>query len=63
MSYRDMIREIFKDELEQKAAETEKKTLLEAARKIMRNLNLTAKQAMDILEVSPERQKELLPLI
>jgi len=58
-----MIREIFKDELEQKAAETEKKTLLEAARKIMRNLNLTAKQAMDILEVSPERQKELLPLI
>jgi len=67
VSYRDMIREIFKDELEQKAAETaaktEKKDLLEAARKIMRNLNLTAKQAMDVLEISPELREELLPLI
>ena len=63
MNYKDMVREIFKDELEQKAAEAKKKTLLKDARNMMVAFNVTAQQAMDALKVSPELRKELLPLI
>ena len=44
-------------------AETEKKTLLDNIRKAMKNWHLSASEAMNGLEISPERQKELLPLI
>ena len=48
---------------EKTAAETEKKTLLDNIRKAMKNWHLSASEAMNGLEISPERQKELLPLI
>ena len=67
MSYKDLVREIFKDELEQKAAEvtvkTRKETLLDDIRSLMETMNLTAETAMNALKVSPELRKELLPLI
>ena len=43
--------------------ETEKKTLLDTIRKAMKNWNLSATEVMNGFEISPERQKELLPLI
>lgn len=48
---------------EQAATETERKTLLDTIRKAMKNWHLSASEAMNGLEISPERQKELLPLI
>ena len=45
------------------AAETEKKTLLDNIRKAMKNWHLSATEVMNGFEISPERQKELLPLI
>lgn len=44
-------------------AEGMKETLLENIRALMENLNLTATAAMNALKVSPEKQKELAPLI
>ena len=44
-------------------AETEKKTLLDNIRKAMKNWHLSATEVMNGFEISPERQKELLPLI
>ena len=41
----------------------ELKTLLENVRKMMKNFKMTAEEAMNGLEISPEKQKELAPLI
>ena len=76
---RELVREFYKDEIaeeSQKAAqEIAQKAAQEAAKKaekvnllnnihsLMQKLNLTAQGAMDALSVSPELQKELLPLI
>ena len=43
--------------------ETKKKTLIESVRKMMKKLNMTAQQAMDILDVPADKQKEYLALI
>ena len=48
---------------EKTAAEIEKKTLLNNIRKAMKNWHLSATEVMNGFEISPERQKELLPLI
>ena len=48
---------------EKTAAETEKKTLIDNIRKAMKNWHLSATEVMNGFEISPERQKELLPLI
>ena len=48
---------------EKTAAEIEKKTLLNTIRKAMKNWHLSATEVMNGFEISPERQKELLPLI
>ncbi|MBO4779612.1 MAG: PD-(D/E)XK nuclease family transposase, partial [Selenomonadaceae bacterium] len=44
-------------------AETEIKTLIDTIRKAMKNWHLSATDVMNGFEISPERQKELLPLI
>jgi len=54
-----IIAEFFKDEI----AEAEKKKLLEHIRSLMKKLNLTAQQAMEILDVPTNEQKNYLPLI
>ena len=43
--------------------EAKKETLLENIRKAMKNWHLSATEVMNGFEISPERQKELLPLI
>ena len=48
---------------EKTAAETEMKTLIDTIRKAMKNWHLSATEVMNGFEISPERQKELLPLI
>ena len=48
---------------EKKSAETKKKTLIESVRKMMKKLNMTAQQAMDILDVPANKRKEYLALI
>ena len=48
---------------EKASAETEKKSKLEDIRNAMQSWGLTAQDAMDGLKISPELQKELLPLI
>ena len=45
------------------AAETEKTTLLNNIRSLMKTLNLTAQQAMDALQISADKQKEYISLI
>ena len=54
-----IIAEFFKDEI----AEAEKKKLLEHIRSLMKKLNLTAQQAMEILDVPKNEQKNYRPLI
>ncbi len=62
-----IIAEIFKDELaeakEKTAEETKQKTLIENIRSMMKKLNLTAQQAMDILEVPEDEQEKYMALI
>ena len=48
---------------EKAAAETEKKMGVEYIRNLMKTMKLTANQAMDALQVPPDKQKEYLPLI
>ena len=43
--------------------ETERKTLLDSIRNAMDSWGLSAQDAMTGLKISPERQKEFLPLI
>ena len=44
-------------------AETEKNTLLKNIRSAMKSWGLTAEDAMNGLNITPELQKELLPLV
>ena len=48
---------------EKTAAETEKKSKLEDIRSIMKKLNMTAQQAMDILDVPTDKQNEYASLV
>ena len=47
---------------EKTAAETEKKSKLEDIRSIMKKLNMTAQQAMEILDVPTDKQNEYASL-
>ena len=44
-------------------AETKKQTVLENIRSMMKKLNMTAQQAMDVLDVPSNKQQEYLALI
>ena len=67
----DLTEELYKEELAEgrakaKAegrAEAEKNTLLDNIRSLMKKLNLTAQQAMDVLDVPADKQKEYVALI
>ncbi len=48
---------------ERAAEEREKKTLLNTIRSAIKNWHLTPEDAMNGLDISPELQKELRPLI
>jgi hypothetical protein len=54
---------LLKVAVEKASAETEKKSKLEDIRNAMQSWGLTAQDAMTGLKISPELQKELLPLI
>ena len=43
--------------------EAKKETLLDNVRSLMKKLNMTAQQAMEILEVPADKQKEYVALI
>ena len=43
--------------------EAKKETLLDNIRSLMKKLNMTAKQAMDALDVPADKQKEYVALI
>ena len=58
-----LIEPLLKVAAERAATETEKKTLLDNIRKAMKNWHLSATDVMNGFEISPELQKELLPLI
>lgn len=70
-SMRSIIAEIFKDEIaeatakaaEKTAEETKQNTLIENIRSMMKKLNLTAQQAMDILEIPANEQEKYMALI
>ena len=55
--------EIAQKKVQEIAQKAEKANLLNNIHSLMQKLNLTAQGAMDALSVSPELQKELLPLI
>jgi hypothetical protein len=61
------IQDLFKEELDEARNatrdEAKKENLLDNIRKIMKKLNLTAQQAMDILDVPADKQKEYVALI
>ena len=67
----NIIAEIFKDEIaaaakeaaEKTAEETKQTTLIENIRSMMKKLNLTAQQAMDILEIPANEQNKYFNLI
>lgn len=42
--------------------ETKKQTLINTIRKMMKNLNLTVQQAMNVLEIPADKQKEYVRL-
>ena len=58
-----IIAEFFKDEIAAAEAEGKEKNLIENIRHMMKKLNMTAQQAMDILEVPAKEQKKYLALI
>ena len=70
-SMSSIIAEFFKDEIaeaaekvaEQTAEETKKNTLIKNVRSLMKKLNITAQQAMDILEIPTNEQKKYISLI
>ena len=61
------IQDLFKEELDEARNatrdEAKKENLLDNIRKMMKKLNLTAQQAMDILDVPADKQKEYVALI
>ncbi len=63
----NIIAEIFKDEIaearEKTAEETKQNTLIENIRSMMKKLNLTPQQAMDILEIPANEQNKYFTLI
>ena len=58
-----IIAEFFKDEIAAAEAEGKEKNLIENIRSLMKKLNMTAQQAMDILEVPANEQEKYLALI
>ena len=54
---------LLKATAEKTAAETEKKSKLEDIRSIMKKLNMTAQEAMEILDVPSEKQNEYASLV
>ncbi|MBR6014405.1 MAG: hypothetical protein IK062_11615 [Selenomonadaceae bacterium] len=58
---------MFADELaegkKEAAAESEKKSKLEAIKKMMLKLRLSAREAMDVLDIPSDKQKEYQALI
>jgi len=62
-SMSSIIAEIFKDEIAEAKAESEKKKLLENIRSLMETLNFTAKQAMNALKVPENEQSKYMALI
>ena len=59
----DFVERIVSERLDRMMAEREEKTLLEAIRALMDTLHGTAEEAMNLLKIPPEKQKELAPLI
>ena len=59
----NIIAEYFKDEIaeatEKATEETKKDTLIKNIRSLMKKLNITAQQAMDILEIPTNEQKNI----
>lgn len=51
------MRDVMKELLEESERETRFKSTLTNVRSMMRNLKLTAKQAMDVLEIPADEQK------
>ena len=52
-----------KSHIAQGIEQGERKTLFDNVRNLMESLHLTAEAAMNALKISPEKQKELAPLI
>lgn len=59
----DFVERIVSERLDRMMAERETKTLLENIRALMDTLHGTAEEAMNLLKIPPEKQKELAPLI
>ena len=55
---------LYVKEREQEAAnDATRKSTLEAIKKLMKKLKMSAKEAMDFLEISPKDQKTYLPIL
>ena len=63
MVHLNIIAEIFKDELAEAKAESEKKKLLENIRSLMETTKWTAQQAMDALKIPANEQSKYITLI
>lgn len=55
----ELMEELLREELD----EREKETLIKNIRNMIKKLNMTAQQAMDILDIPDDKQKEYAPLI
>ncbi len=62
-SMSSIIAEIFKDEIAEAKAESEKKKLLENIRNLMETTKWTAKQTMDALKIPANEQEKYMALI
>ena len=51
------------DFAEKRAEEEREQWILRSVRKVMKNMKVTAKKAMDVLELDAETQKKYLPLL
>jgi len=51
---------LYVEEMKQDAA---KKSTLDAIKKLMKKLKMSAKEAMDFLEIAPKDQKTYLPML
>ena len=59
----DAVRRVMKDIIEEERAEENKSTKLEAVRKIMRKLKLSAEQAMDVLEIPQSERATYMSML